>query len=1008
MGEKIGAVLVAGGGVAGIQAALDLAEAGFKVYLVESAPAIGGVMAQLDKTFPTNDCSICILSPKLVECGRHRNIEVISYAEILDVWGEPGNFTVEVRKKPRYVDEAKCTGCGTCEEKCPWKAPSIFDEGIGERKAIYRLFPQAFPNVPVIDPEYCAYFLRGKCRACERFCPTKAIDFEQKEEILELQVGAVILAPGIAKYDPKELFELGFGRFPNVVTSIQFERILSASGPFRGELLRPSDHKHPKRIAWLQCVGSRDESLGRGFCSAVCCTYAIKEAIVAKEHAGEDLETVIFYMDMRTFGKGFERYRERAEEEYGVKFVRARVFGVEEVDGTGNLRVRYADEEGRVRFEDFDMVVLSVGLEPPRGARELARRAGVKLDKYGFCWTSELSPIETTRPGVFVCGAFEGPKDIPESVTQASGAAALASSLLAEARNTLTAVKEYPPERDVSEEPPRIGVFVCHCGINIAGVVDVAAVRDYAATLPDVVYAETNIYSCSQDTQQRIKEKIREHKLNRVVVAACTPRTHEPLFRETLKEAGLNPYLFEMANIRDQCSWVHMREPEKATEKAKDLIRMAVAKARLLKPLRQLSLEVIPRALVIGGGIAGMTAALNLAEQGFEVDLVEKEGELGGLARKIGRTFRGEDMRGFVRDLAEKVLSHPKIKVHLESKILDASGYVGNFTTKISERGEEREIRHGAVIVAIGGREYKPFGEYLYGEEPQVLTQLELEEALERRDPKIERARHIVFIQCVGSRDERRPYCSRVCCNGAVERALRIKEINPGARIFVLHRDMRTYGLYEELYRKAREEGVVFLRWDVPQRPVVERRGEELLVRVKDEILKEEIEIPADLVILSAAILPPEDAEEIAKLYKVPLNEDGFFLEAHVKLRPVEFATDGVFLCGLAHSPKNISETIAQAQAAAGKASILLSKKIIQSEGTVSHIDKEVCIGCRNCERTCPYGAISYNEEEEVCEVNEMLCKGCGSCAAACPSGACTLRGFEDRQILAQVEAYAR
>ena len=1475
--RPIGAALVVGGGIGGIQAALDLAESGYYVYLVEKSPSIGGVMAQLDKTFPTNDCSMCILAPKLVECGRNLNIEIITCAEVLDIQGEPGNFKVLVKKHPRYIDLDKCTGCGECAEVCPVERPSEFDEGLGKRKAIFRPFPQAYPNafaiekeerppcrltcpagvnvqgyvaliskgkyrealnlikesvpfpgvlgricpapceekcnrglidepiairalkrfaadhgkgdesLPEVEPKEekvaivgsgpagltAAYFLakegyrvtvfealpvaggmlyvgipeyrlpkdvlleeiegierlgveiktntrigrdlkiddlfrqgykalfiavgahrsrrlniegedaegvihgvdflrkvnlgekveigkkvavvgggdvaidaarvavrmgaevtilyrrsrlempareeeveaaesegvkieflvapvevltqdgrvrgvkcirmklgapdasgrrrpipiegsefeldidtlipaigqspdtsflevsgievteRGtikvdpltlqtsregvfaggdcqtgpgiaieaiaagkraaesiigylkgqaaerakeeapaplplsivpwweerkprqkmptlplekrvscfdeiekgfgeeealreasrclncgvcsECLQCVAACKAEAINHRMREEIVELEVGAVILCPGFEEFDPSSIHHLGYRKYPNVVTSIEFERMLSASGPYRGELVRPSDGKPPRRIAWIQCVGSRDVSCNREYCSTVCCTYAIKEAIVAKEHVPHELEETIFFMDMRTQGKGFERFYERGKRE-GIKFVRAKVYRVEEVDGTGNLSVRYLDESGRVATAEFDLVVLSVGLQPSEETMKMARNLGVQLNPYGFCHTNTFAPVETSRPGIFVCGAFSGPKDIPETVMQASGASGSASVLLAPARNTLTREKEYPPERDVSGEGPRIGVFICHCGINIGGVVDVPEVVEFAKTLPNVVYAEDNLYTCSQDTQERIKEKILEYDLNRVVVASCSPRTHEPLFQETIREAGLNKYLFEMANIRDQCSWVHMHEPERATEKAKDLVRMAVAKARLKKPLKPLSVPVNHSALVIGGGIAGMTAALTLADQGFEVHLVERKGELGGMARRIYYTVEGEDVRSFLSQLVRKVEGHPLIKVHTNAHIVDVHGYVGNFTTEIEILGRGREkIEHGVTIIATGAEEYKP-DEYLYGEDPRVFTQLELEEEIAKGNPDVVGCDNLVMILCVGSRDGQRPYCSKVCCNQAIKNALKLKEIKPEMNIYILYRDIRTYGFYERYYREARERGIVFIRYDLEDKPRVQLKGDgkhPLRVEVRDPVLGEEVAIDADILALSVPMVPLEGTRELATFYKVPLNEDNFFLEAHVKLRPVEFATDGVFLCGLAHAPKSISESIAQAKAAASRACVILSRDYIETEGTVASVDERKCVACGLCVEICPYRAIELvqkrvlGREKTVAQVNAALCKGCGACSAACRSNAIDVEGFANEEVLSQVLAFA-
>ena len=1472
--KHVGAVMVVGGGIGGIQASLDLAESGYKVYLVEKTPAIGGVMAQLDKTFPTLDCSMCILSPKLIECGRHPNIELLTCSELLEVDGEPGNFTAKVLRHPRFVDISKCTGCGECTAACPIACASEFEEGLIERKAIFRPFAQAYPNAFAIDkrqrapcvltcpagtnvqgyvaltaegkyeealsvikeklpiprvlgricpapceekcnrklleepiairaikrfvadtakgkaslPEIkekeekvaiigsgpaglsCAYWLRlegykvtifealpvaggmlqvgipgyrlpkdvveeeikeieslgieiktntpigkqltiddllkqgyeavfisvgahrsqqlgvpgedakgvihgvhllrdinlgkevktkgkvvvigggdvaidsarsalrlgaeevtilyrrtrvemparaeeveaaetegikieflvapveiltkngkvsgirctrmelgepdasgrrrpipirgsefdlkvdmvipaigqapdlsplessginitrrdtievdpvtletsrkgifaggdcqtgpsiaveavaagaraaesiirylnhqdikegrlppqrepsdvtfiplgqareprqkmptipieertsgfkeielgfpeelatkeasrclacgicSECMQCVAACKANAIVHSMKEEVTELKVGSVILSPGFDEFDPRPLFHYGYRKYPNVVTSIEFERMLSASGPYQGELVRPSDKKHPKRIAWIQCVGSRDESLNRGYCSSVCCTYAIKEAIIAKEHTPSfELEETIFYMDIRTHGKDFDKFYERGKAA-GIEFVRAKVYGIEEADGTGNLLLKYLSDDDKPSTREFDLVALSVGLEPSPASVTLAKRLGIQLNKYGFCHTNAFSPVETSRPGIYVCGAFQGPKDIPETVMQASGAAGSVSALLAPARNTLTTKKEYPPEKDVTEEEPRVGVFICHCGINIGGYVDVPRVTEYVKTLPNVVYAENNLYTCSQDTQERIKAAIEEHSLNRVIVASCTPRTHEPLFQETMREAGLNKYLFEMANIRDQCSWVHMHEPEKATEKAKDLVSMAVAKARLKEPLKPLLIPVNHSALVIGGGVAGMVSGLNLAEQGFKVHLIERTGDLGGIARRMHYTLGSDGVQTFLADLINRVKEHPNIKVYCDTGIVDAYGYVGNFTTEIMRYPGVtiEKIDHGVTIIACGAEEYKP-EEYFYGRYPRVLTQLELEEKIVKGEPDIINCDNLVMIQCVGCRNKERPYCGRICCNQAISNALKLKELNPDMNIYVFYRDMRTYGFYEDYYHEARRKGVIFLCYDPENKPKVSqvRKDSRYLIRVegKDPVLGEDIAIEADALALSVPMVPTEKAKEIATFYKVPLNEDGFFLEAHVKLRPVDFATDGVFICGLAHAPKSIEEIIAQASAAASRATTILSRETIMAEGIVASVNEDICSGCGTCETVCPYGAIAVNKQKGVAEVNETLCKGCGTCCAACPSGAAQQRGFTTRQISAMVRA---
>jgi len=991
-------VLVIGGGIAGIQASLDLANGGIKVHLIEKTPSIGGVMAQLDKTFPTMDCSICILAPKMIECFRHPNIILHTLSEVVEVTGSAGDFHVKIIEKPRYVDASKCTGCGLCSEKCPIKRPSEFQAGLGTRKVIYMPFPQAVPLVACIDYEYCLYFQKGVCKVCEKFCPAGAIDYEQQPMEIELDVGSIILAPGFERFDPSVITEYGYGRYPNVVTSVEFERILSATGPYRGTVLRPSDSELPKKVAFIQCVGSRDERVNNPYCSSVCCMYAIKEAIIAQEH-NPGLEPTIFFMDVRAFGKEFDDYYTRAEEEYGVRFVRCRVSHTDEEPYTHGLYVTYV-EDGSVKSEKFDMVVLSVGMKPPVDAEKLSDVLGIELNEHGFCKTGLFTPLETKRPGIYVCGAFASPKDIPDSIAQASGAASMAAKAISSERGNLITSVDYPPERSVEGEEPRVGVFICHCGINIGGVLNVPSVVEYTKTLPSVAYAEENLYTCSQDTQERMKEKILKHDLNRVIVASCTPRTHEPLFRATLQEAGLNPYLFEMANIRDQCSWVHMHEPEAATEKAKELVRMAVAKARLLQPLKKPKIDVTPAALVIGGGLSGMTSALELADQGFEVHLVEKENDLGGNLLKIRFTLEGEDPQEKHRELVDRIRNNKMINVHLGTQVKDIKGYIGNFKTTLLNNDGQDVVKHGVVVLATGGVEYKPT-EYLYGTDSNVMTQLELEEKIADEQFKPDT---VVMIQCVGSRCEERAYCSRICCSNAMKNALKIKESNPEADVFILYKDIRTYGFKEEYYREAAKKGVVFIRYDDDHKPqVITNSG--LEVSVLDPVLNENIIIEPDALVLSAAVLPAPDNQVLSGLLKVPLSKDGFFLEAHMKLRPLDFATDGIFLCGMAHGPKSIDESISQACGAAARAVTILSKQTLEIEGAIAHVNEDLCSGCRMCEIVCEFNAIEMIEIEGEMHshVIEALCKGCGVCGSTCLSGAITMDHFTDREILSQV-----
>jgi len=1480
--KKIGAVLIVGGGIGGMQAALDLAESGIKVYLAEKESAIGGVMAQLDKTFPTNDCAMCTMAPRIVEIGRHKDIEIITLSDVKKVEGEAGNFKVILYKKARYINLDQCTGCSLCVEKCPIQVDSEFDQGIIKRTAIYRRYPQAVPGAFAIDKQgispcrfacpagvnphayvaliaqgrfaealsvqrrenpfpaicgricphgcetecrrsdldqpiaiaglkrfladwelanpdeksslpqdlktkkekvaiigsgpaglSCAHYLAHKgyhitifeafsvaggmlrvgipayrlprdilekeiaaavtdlgveiklntpvdsldeiraqgynavfvaagahkgltlgvpgensegvvdavaflkdvnlgkemklagkkvvvvgggntafdaarsslrlgaskvtvayrrsrkempanpweieeaeqegvkiqylvapveilskdgrvanvkyikmqlsepdgsgrrrpvpikgsefsepadivipaisqqpdlsflsetsdidisragsievdrvtletnipgvfaggdavtgpataieaiqagkiaaqsvdrylrgeglksgsekgewikaekdieglpekrrvampeisvkarrdnfkeiqlgytaeqaieeakrcldcatcceCLLCVEACGAKAINHGMDiEGLVTIDVGAIILCPGFEAFDPSVKPELGYGRYPNVITSLQFERILSASGPFSGKVLRPSDNKPPKRIAFLQCVGSRDYE--RDYCSSVCCMYATKEAIMAKEHVGKDLECDIFFMDVRAFGKGFEQYYERAKKE-GVNYIRCRIPSIKEVPESRNLAIEYLTEDDKKVSREYDLAVLAVGLKPPKGVKEISEIFGIKLNKFDFCETPLFRPVESGREGIYVAGPFTEPKDIPETVMQASASASKVQSLLKEVRGSLTGPKQYPPEIDVTGQEPRIGVFVCHCGTNIAGVVNVPGVVEYAKSLPNVVFATNSMYTCSTDSCENIKKMIKEHSLNKVVVASCTPRTHEPLFRSVLQEAGLNPYLFEMANIRDQCSWVHMHEPERATRKAKDLVRMVTAKTGLLEPLYKGSMPLKRSALVLGGGLSGMVSALEIANQGFEVYLVEKESELGGITKRIRYLVNGENPQDEIKTLIKQVEEKKNIHLFTDAKIEKVEGSIGNFKTtiltKIGPSTASHEIEHGVVIVATGAKEYNP-KEYLYGHDERVITQLELEERLSsngKSKKQKQQPKTVVMIQCVGSRDEERPYCSRMCCTEAIKNALKIKENTPDVNVYILYKDIRTYGFREGYYTKAREKGVVFIRYEDNKNPEVSINSNHLNVKVFDQILGMPMVIPADLVVLSAGIVAEDHNKIVAQFLKVPLTQDNFFLEAHMKLRPVDFANDGVFLCGLAHSSKSIEESIIQAQAAAGRAGTILSKDRIELEANISSVIDENCDGCAYCVDPCPFKAITLIEFmkegsiKKTVQVNESLCKGCGTCMATCPKTGIIVKGFKLGQIAVQVEA---
>ncbi|MHC4485717.1 MAG: FAD-dependent oxidoreductase [Planctomycetota bacterium] len=828
------------------------------------------------------------------------------------------------------------------------------------------------------------------------------------------------MAVGSQEFNAKRKDEYSYGTSPNVLTSMEFERLLSASGPTQGHVLRPSDQKEPKRVALLQCIGSRDMQVGEPFCSAICCMQAAKDAIIMAEHMS-DVSVTIFNMDIRAHGKDFDKFITRAQAEYGARFVRARVSAVEINPANDNLRIRYDPNDPDVsglREEEFDMVVLSVGLHSSDRTRQLAEKLGIKLGQTGFVKGSPFDPLLTSRGGVFACGTLTGPRDIPETVIQASGAAGAAASLQADlpAKRIKT---EYPQQRDIRGEPPRVGVFVCRCGINIAATVDVPGVVEFASGLPWVEHAQELLFACAGDSQRTIAEAIGQKGLNRVVVCACTPRTHEPLFQSTLASAGVNPYLFEFANIREHCSWVHQKEPDRATAKAKDLAKMAITKAICLEQLSPQSCSVNHDALVIGGGVAGMTAALELANHGCQVHLVERQKQLGGNFRDVHFTMNGQPSQEFLNALIERVTSNDNIHIHLNSEATEVEGFVGNFKSKISGNGDEprpsegrdetlTEIEHGAVIVATGAKELET-DEYLRGQDPRAITLRELETALAQNDgelkDKLDKARCVVLIQCVGSRCDERPYCSRICCNKSIKNALKLKEFNPDINVYVLYRDVRAYGLHELDYRKAREQGIIFIRYEEDAKPEVTCENGSLSVRVFDPTLRRTVVIEADLVGLAVGVIAPPENKVISQMLKIPLNDEGFFLEAHVKLRPVDFATDGVFVCGLAHYPKDVSESVAQARAAAARAMTVLSKKTIEAVGKVSQVRSERCDACGACVAVCPFGALEIDEIKHVAVVNEALCKGCGICSATCRPGAIDLCGFRDEQLAAAIEA---
>ncbi|NVM29371.1 MAG: hydrogenase iron-sulfur subunit [Candidatus Helarchaeota archaeon] len=997
-------VLIIGAGIAGIQAALDLANIGEDVILIEANPSIGGRMAQLDKTFPTNDCSICILAPKMVECARHPNIILYTYAELEEARPVDDFFRVKIRRKQRYVDEKKCTGCGICSENCPIEVPNEFDMNLRMRNAIYIPFPQAVPNVATIDREACI-----ECRTCENTCQARAINLDAPKdgEIREILAHSILIATGFQLFDPSVITQYGYGRFANVLTSLEYERVMCASGPTGGRILRLADGKEPRSIIFIQCVGSRSESY-RPYCSRVCCMYATKEAIITKEH-NSSIDVTILYNDLRAYGKGFFEYSERARQEYGINYLNAIPQSIEEDPLTKDLHVYFENfDSGILEERTTDLIILCPAIIPNNGTEELAKKLGIGLNSNGFFKTrDEFQEIETEIPGIHIIGACSGPKDIPESVAVASGGAMKA---ILKRKEKIESKKrpEVPQEEVGIGLAPRVGVFICHCGTNIGGFINVPEIVEHVRMLPNVVFVEDTLYTCSEDSQVIIKDAIKQHDLNRVIVASCTPRTHEPLFRATCSEAGLNQYLFEMANIREQVSWVHMSEPEQATEKAKDLIRMAIQRAVYLEPQDDIRTEVTPAALIVGGGIGGMTAALNIARKGFQVHLVEKEKELGGLVKRLHSLAQDHLLPDeLITPLVNQVQDEPKIEIYMGAQIIEMTGSIGNFEITISKEMETRKVNVGVILVSVGAEELKPLELYGYGEYPQVKTLLEYEHLL--GNAEIKDGDNIAMILCAGAREQEGvTYCSAVCCLNAINNAILTKKNHPNTEVSIIYRDICVTGENEKHYRIAREMGIQFIKYKRETKPTLESMDDKIKLNVNNVLNKKNVFIEADWLVLATPLVPQKDMDSMSKLLKVPLSESGFFLEAHVKHRPLDFATDGIFVCGTCHSPKSISETISQANGAATRALIPLLNGIVESDALIALVDSERCVGCEICELSCPYGAARLVEVEEnifKSEINPAVCKGCGVCVAGCPVNAISLKNYEDPQINAMIKS---
>lgn len=1022
---KPAAALVIGGGIGGMRAALDLADAGLRVFLVEQSPSLGGRVAQLGYMFPQHDCVLCrgtadhgygctrpSISPSYIFYNQHPNIVPLTDTVVVDVEGQAGDFTVSLREEPRYVDPQRCINCGFCAEACPIELPDEYQNGLTIRKAAYKVASRAMPDAYLLDRgPYC-----DGCTRCAEACPTHAIDLEQSPRLLTIEVGAIILALGFRVYDATQIEELGYGRYSDVLQAMQYERLASRSGPTEGIIVRPSSGTAPRSIAWLQCIGSRDRQ--NSYCSSICCMFATKEAILAKQRLGEDVECSVFIMDERAFNKEYTAYFDKARQRYGIQYHHCRISAVAEDPQTHELILQYADPDGSPHQERFEMVVLATGLQPPQSAGSLSRMLDIELNPFGFCRTDKFTPLQTTRPGIYVCGAFSSPKEIAETILDASGAAAEVMRLLSDRLHTypytrawpFLAVDDMPPERDVRFAAPRVGVFICTCVDTISLDIDPSAIVQSAIYWPGVAAVEMVSAACVPEALERIRQSIEEKNLNRVVIAACSSRTHEPLFQRTVRQAGLNPYLLEMVNLREHGTRVHHQQRTQANRKALELVRVAVGRVQLNQAVHKEAYKSTPAALVVGGGAAGMSAALAIADSGYDVHLVERSERLGGNLLDLYYVAEGYNPQRLLRDLVNRVRSHQRITTYTRTELVEQSGCAGNYlselvTHRMNGADDHITVSHGVTIIATGGLETR---DHPLLDLSGVITQRELEEMVIHRPEEITALKHVVMLQCIRP-DGVPEYCSRVCCTNTMKNAIRLKLFNPRCRVTVLFKNIVTYGFREEYYTEARRLGVVFIRYTEEEPPQVRQEGGQLRVRARDLALDRWIDLPADLVTMSMSVVPSPGTADLARLLHLPVGREGFFQEAQMKLRPMDFMRDGIFLAGMAHYPKFIEESISHALAAAGRALTLLSQDTLYLGGVIAQVDPDKCVGCLTCTRTCPFeiprvdparGHSGVGGLGNAAWIDPTQCQGCGTCTAECPANAIQLIHYTDEQMM--------
>ncbi len=957
----------------------------------------------------------------MMDVGRHPNITLLTNSSVAKVEGKAGDFSIQILKRPRYVNITQCTACGDCSKVCPIVKPSEFDLGLASRKAIFTPYNQAIPSAYVRAKEDCLGDVPIACGKCIDACKNKCIDFDELEQTLNIKAGAIVVSTGVEYYDPREASEYGYTRFENVVTSFELERLLDASSPTHGELLTFSTKKPPKRIAMIQCVGSRNMKADINYCSRICCMNSIKDTLVIREHY-PDAEIMVFYIDIRAFGKGFEEFYRRSLAA-GVKYIKGKPSKITEIKKTKEIVLSYEDQlNGEIKHEVVDMAVLSSAMIPNHGSKDLSMILGIELDPDGFFKEKDpcVNPLESTKEGIYLCGCSTTPKDITDSIAESCGAAAKAGVHMSDAvvEEKTTEITELDPSG-----PPRIGVFLCHCGLNISAVVSINELREYASGLPDVVMVDDYLFACAESMQKKIQDAVLDHRLNRIVVAACTPKTHEPVFQETLAKIGFNPYLFDMANIRNQCSWVHQKEPAAATAKSKEIIKMSVARVRYQNPLAPKILSVRREILVVGGGITGIQAAIDLASRGFKVFLVEKQPELGGRVRNLASVYPSNKPGKSLVEEKIRQLYDKAVTVLTGVQIRDVRGYVGNFEVELVRGGgigvqgknsadEISTLGVGAIILAIGAELFDPVRKFGFGEYPDVFTSMQLEDLLTHGSEGLKNLKSVVFIQCVGSREEEgNTWCSRYCCQSAIKQAILLRKM--GIDVTIFHRGIRVYSKGAEvMYRRARELGVLFIPYSELARgemPEVTRQGDALQVEMDYEALNSRIIVPVDAVILSVGMVPnARETDRLSDILKVPKGPDSFFLERHSKFGPVETTVEGVFLAGCCQFPQDIGDSVSQGSAVASKAAALLSRDIIVLPPITSAVDEQYCRGCGKCAEVCDFHAISVVEKDAgifIARVNEALCKGCGTCVPVCPTGAIDLKHFTEKQLTAQLEA---